>query len=102
MDFTHALFGAIDEVRMEMLGLTDGQRTHIAMNMSMFLGDAYKLYGQAFCARFEEEVLKRMKNGLMSFKDADKATWDEWQTWKSGKSPSATSPSLFSVPTPVH
>lgn len=81
MDLTRALFGAIDEVR-GMLGLTDGQKTHIAVCMSIFLGDAYSLYGQAFCARFEDEVLKRMKNGL-SFKDAEKETWDEWQTWKS-------------------
>lgn len=58
--------------------LTEGQKTHIAVNISILLGDAYWLYGQGYCRTFEREVLLRMKNG-MTFGNAEKEVWNEWK-----------------------
>lgn len=58
--------------------LTDGQKTHIAFNIKVLLGDAYWLYGQGYCERFEKEVLLRMKNG-MTFGSAETEVWNEWK-----------------------
>ena len=57
--------------------LTDNQKLDIAMVMRTTLGDAYWLYGQGYCEKFERDVMRHMREGR-DYKDAKKVVLEAW------------------------